>query len=97
MSALRAELCPPGGDRSPAVLGVRSGRATFRAVAERVAGQLRAILATPVAESPLAQLVNSTTILSTFTEETFYGRDRVGNEISVTGTVQIEFGNFGDT
>jgi hypothetical protein len=48
-------------------------------------------------ESPLAQLVNSFTILSTFTEVTFYGRDRVGNDISVTGTIQIEFGNFGDS
>jgi hypothetical protein len=27
---------------------------------------------------------------------TFYGQDRVGNAISVMGTIQIDFANFGD-
>jgi len=27
---------------------------------------------------------------------TFYGTDRVGNDISVTGSIQVDFGNFGD-
>jgi hypothetical protein len=27
---------------------------------------------------------------------TFYGKDRVGNDVSVTGQIQINFGNFGD-
>jgi len=47
-------------------------------------------------EAPLAGLVFSPTILTTITEVTFYGQDLVGNEISVTGTIQIDFGNFGD-
>lgn len=47
-------------------------------------------------ESPLVQLVNSPTIISTIAEVTFYGRDQVGNEMSVTGYISIDFGNFGD-
>ena len=48
-------------------------------------------------ESPLFQLRSSPSIINTITEVTFYGRDQVGNEVSVTGLIQINFGNFGDT
>jgi len=47
-------------------------------------------------EAPLADLANNITILDTIAEVTFYGYDRVGNAISATGTIQIEFANFGD-
>ena len=47
-------------------------------------------------EAPLVQLKGSPTFIDTIAELTFYGRDRVGNEISVTGSILIEFGNFGD-
>ena len=47
-------------------------------------------------ESPLAQLRTSPNIITTITKVTFYGTDRVGNAISVTGQIQIDFGNFGD-
>jgi hypothetical protein len=47
-------------------------------------------------ESPLVQLINSPVIISTITDVTFYGHDQVGNEISVTGSILIDFGNFGD-
>ena len=47
-------------------------------------------------ESPLAELRTSPNIISTTARVTFYGRDRVGNNVSVTGTIQINFGNFGD-
>jgi hypothetical protein len=47
-------------------------------------------------EAPLVQLVASPTVISTLTDVTFYGQDRVGNDITVTGTIQIDFGNFGD-
>jgi hypothetical protein len=46
-------------------------------------------------ESPLVQLVNNGVVITTIADVTFYGRDRVGNEISATGSVQIDFGNFG--
>jgi hypothetical protein len=48
-------------------------------------------------ESPLVQLIQNPQIISTIANVTFYGRDAVGNEISVTGSLLIEFGNFGDT
>jgi hypothetical protein len=47
-------------------------------------------------ESPLVELVNSPTIITTIANVTFYGTDQVGNAVSVTGTIQIDFGNFGD-
>lgn len=47
-------------------------------------------------EAPLADLANNITIIGTIGEVTFYGTDRVGNAISVMGTIQIEFANFGD-
>jgi hypothetical protein len=47
-------------------------------------------------EAPLAQLVNSPTIITTIAEITFYGRDLVGNDISASGLIQVNFGNFAD-
>ena len=47
-------------------------------------------------EAPLAQLRTSPNIITTMANVTFFGVDRVGNAISVTGKIQIEFGNFGD-
>jgi hypothetical protein len=47
-------------------------------------------------ESPLVQLIRNPQTISTLAHVTFYGRDLVGNEISVTGTLHVEFGNFGD-
>jgi hypothetical protein len=47
-------------------------------------------------ESPLVQLIISKTIISTIADVTFFGRDQVGNEVSVTASILVEFGNFGD-
>ena len=47
-------------------------------------------------ESPLVQLINSSNIITTICRVTFYGHDQAGNEINVTGSIQIDFGNFGD-
>ena len=48
-------------------------------------------------ESPLVQLIISRTIITTIAEVTFYGTDLAGNEISATGSITIDFGNFGDS
>jgi hypothetical protein len=49
-------------------------------------------------ETPLVQLVlPGTPILTTIADVTFYGKDQVGNDVSVTGSIQIAFGNFGDS
>jgi len=47
-------------------------------------------------ESPLAQLANNPNILHTIARVTFYGQDLVGNAISVSGSMSVDFGNFGD-
>jgi hypothetical protein len=47
-------------------------------------------------EAPLAALVFNPDVISTLAEVTFFGRDQAGNDISATGTVGIDFGNFAD-
>ena len=47
-------------------------------------------------ESPLVELKTSSTIISTIADVTFYGQDVVGNQINTTGSITIDFGNFGD-
>ena len=46
-------------------------------------------------ESPLIQLRNNPNIISTIANVTFFGADQVGNDVSATGTMQINFGNVG--
>jgi hypothetical protein len=48
-------------------------------------------------ESPLVQLVSNPAIIYTIANVTFYGQDLVGNAISVTGSMSVNFGNFGDS
>jgi hypothetical protein len=47
-------------------------------------------------ESPLVQLVTNPNIITAIARVTFYGQDRTGNNVSVSGQIQIDFGNFGD-
>jgi hypothetical protein len=48
-------------------------------------------------EAPLVQLVSSPNIISTIATVTFYGKDQVGNDVSVAGSILIDFGNFANT
>jgi hypothetical protein len=45
-------------------------------------------------EPPLAQLISNPQVITMFAQVTFYGRDLVGNDVSVTGNIQINFGDF---
>jgi hypothetical protein len=47
-------------------------------------------------ESPLVQLKFNSVFLTVLADVTFYGSDQVGNEVSIMGTIQVDFGNFGD-
>jgi hypothetical protein len=47
-------------------------------------------------EAPLASLVFNPDVISTIAEVTFFGRDQAGNDVSATGSIGIDFGNFGD-
>ncbi len=48
-------------------------------------------------ETPLVNLITSATIVTTIAEVTFYGQDQAGNAVSVTGLIQVDFGNFAET
>ena len=47
-------------------------------------------------EAPLAPLRANSDVIATITEVTFYGHDLAGNDITATGTIGINFGNFAD-
>jgi hypothetical protein len=51
---------------------------------------------TAKAESPLRALATNFGFINTIAKVTFYGKDLVGNDVSVTGQIQINFANFGD-
>lgn len=47
-------------------------------------------------EAPLLALQNNAQIISTIANVTFYGHDQAGNAVTATGTLTVNFGNFGD-
>jgi hypothetical protein len=47
-------------------------------------------------EAPLLALRSSAVSITTIADVTFYGRDQAGNDVAVTGSIQVDFGNFAD-
>jgi hypothetical protein len=47
-------------------------------------------------EAPLVFFRTASGTITEFAEVTFYGTDQAGNQVSVTGNIEINFGNFGD-
>jgi hypothetical protein len=47
-------------------------------------------------EAPLLALRTSPQVINAIADVTFYGRDQAGNDVTVTGSIQIDFGNFAD-
>ena len=45
-------------------------------------------------EAPLVQLHSNPTVLTTIADVTFYGQDQVGTQVSATGSILIDFGDF---
>jgi len=72
-----------------AVTGTVSGTAAATLTFELVRHQAKET-------GPLVQLISSGNIITTIADVTFYGKDQVGNDVSVVGSMVIEFGNFGD-
>jgi hypothetical protein len=70
------------------VVTITPGGATFGFSLVRVQGK---------SEPPLVLLRNGGNTITQFAKVTFYGSDQTGADVSITGTIQIEFGNFGDT
>jgi hypothetical protein len=94
VSYARADgLNTPGVDVPYAFDGAVTATLIPGAVSSTVAFELVRIVAKE--EPPLAALVSSPTVLTVIASVTFYGQDLVGNAISATGTIQIDFGMFG--
>ena len=71
--------------------------ATFTVPAEgTVTAGFEIVRHTAKQEAPLANLRANADKISTITDVTFYGADQAGNEVSVTGSLGINFGNFAD-
>jgi hypothetical protein len=49
-------------------------------------------------EPPLSNLrgAGAARFISTLAEVSFYGRDQAGNDVEVTGTIQVNFGDYAD-
>ena len=47
-------------------------------------------------EAPLGALRSSLVIISTVADVTFFGHDQGGNDLSVTGSIGVQFGDFAD-
>ena len=47
-------------------------------------------------EAPLMSLRTNPTVVATVADIRFFGRDQVGREVSATGSIGIQFGNFAD-
>jgi hypothetical protein len=47
-------------------------------------------------ETPLRQLRSSSSFITVIARVTFYGHDQAGNEVTANGSIQIDFGNYGD-
>ena len=73
------------------------GAATFTVPSDGSAtGSISLVRTVAKQEAPLAALVSDSTLITTIAYVTFYGRDQAGNDVSVTGLIEITFGNFGD-
>lgn len=71
--------------------------ATFRVPASgSVSASFELIRHTAKLEAPLAGLAGSLVIISTIADITFTGRDQAGNQVSVTGSMGVLFGDFAD-
>lgn len=70
--------------------------ATFTVSEDDTTITFQLVRVTAKQEAPLRGLANNSSILQTIAEVTFYGRDQAGNEVAVTGSIGISFGNFAD-
>jgi hypothetical protein len=73
------------------------GGLTFTAQSDKdITATFELVRHTAKEDAPLRALVTNPVIISTVAEITFYGRDQAGNDVSVTGRISVDFGDFGD-
>lgn len=87
----------PNGQNTPGVDVPHpiDGAVTFTIGAgQSAAGVVELVRHVAKLEAPLAVLGRSPEVLTMLAEVTFYGRDQAGNDVTATGTVQVNFANF---
>ncbi len=72
------------------------GAMTMTVAGDGVTGSFELVRHIAKLEAPLQALTVNGVIISTIAEVTFYGRDQTGREVSVTGRLLVDFGNFAD-
>ena len=73
------------------------GGLTFTAQSDKdVSAVFELVRHTAKEDAPLRALITNPVIISTVAQVTFYGRDQAGNDVSVTGRISVDFGDFGD-
>ncbi len=63
-----------------------------------VIGYFELVRSQAKAEQPLRAMINAggQSFISTIADVTFYGADQAGNTVVVTGSIGVDFGDFGD-
>jgi hypothetical protein len=69
---------------------------TFTVTNDVTAANFQLVRHSAKEEAPLRALATSNAIISTIAQVTFYGRDQAGNEVTVSGNISVDFGNFAD-
>jgi hypothetical protein len=74
------------------------GAATFTVGAQAVTGAFTLVRAQAKLEPPLIALAGGggALLISTLADVTFYGRDQAGNDVSVTGSISVNFADWAD-
>jgi hypothetical protein len=72
------------------------GAATFSVTVQGATFAFELVRHVAKQEAPLAALRTDPNVISTLATVTFYGKDQAGNNVAVSGTIQINFGNFAD-
>jgi len=72
------------------------GALTLTVSESKVGGDFTLVRAQAKLEAPLKALAIDPAVISTTAEVTFYGHDQTGRDVSVTGTIEVNFANWGD-
>jgi hypothetical protein len=72
------------------------GAVTFTVGESDVAAVFELVRHVAKIEAPLGNLVADRAVITTIADVTFYGRDQAGNDVSVTGSIQVSFADFAD-
>jgi hypothetical protein len=70
---------------------------TFTVTTQGGAGTFELVRHVAKVDAPLAALVSNRVVITTIADVTFYGKDQAGNNVAVTGSIQVSFGNFADS